>query len=52
VQEKKVWVLKFVHMDFLDKVEEITMTSLLVWYNTNSMPLAICVPPPFANAKQ
>lgn len=39
-------------MDLLDKVEEIAMTSLLVLYNTNPMPFAICVPFPPTNAKQ
>jgi hypothetical protein len=28
-------------MDFFDKVEDITMMSLLILYNTNPMPLAI-----------
>lgn len=39
-------------MDFIDKVKEITMTSLLVLYNTNPVPLAICASPLFANAEQ
>jgi len=39
-------------MDLLDKVEEIPMTSLLVLYNTNPVPLVICSPPPFANVEQ
>jgi hypothetical protein len=39
-------------MDLLNKVEEIAMTSLLVMYNINLMPLAICVPPLLANIEQ
>jgi hypothetical protein len=44
VHEKKVWVLEFIPMDLLDKVEEITMTSLSIMYNKNPMSLAICNP--------
>jgi hypothetical protein len=43
VKEKKVRVFELVAMDFLDKVEEIAMTSLLVSYNINPMPLVVCV---------
>jgi len=39
-------------MDLLDKVEEITMTSLSILYNTNPVPLAICVTTPFPNPEQ
>ncbi len=39
-------------MDFIDKVKEIAMTSLLVLYNTNLVPLAICASPSLANAEQ
>jgi len=52
VQEKKVWVLELVPMDLLDKVEEIAMTRLLVLYNTNLLPHAICVLPPLVNPRQ
>jgi hypothetical protein len=39
-------------MDLLDKAKEITMTSLLVLYNINLVPLAICVSPSPTNAEQ
>jgi hypothetical protein len=39
-------------MDFIDKVKEIAMISLLVLYNTNLVPLVICVLPSLANAEQ
>jgi hypothetical protein len=42
LQKKKVQVLRLVPMDLLDKVKKIAMTSLLILYNTNPMPLAIC----------
>jgi hypothetical protein len=52
VKEKKVWVLEFIPMDLFNKVEEIAMISLSILYNTNSLPLAICVLPLLANLKQ
>jgi hypothetical protein len=52
LQEKKVLVLKLVLMDLLDKLEEIAMISLLVLYNTNLVPFAICASPPPANYEQ
>jgi hypothetical protein len=39
-------------MDLLDKVLKIAMTSLLILYNTNPMPLAICAPTLVINPKQ
>jgi hypothetical protein len=39
-------------MDLLDKAKEITMTSLLVLYNINLVPLAICASSLPTNAKQ
>jgi hypothetical protein len=39
-------------MDFFNKVEEIAMTNILVLYNTNLVPLAICVQPLLANLEQ
>jgi hypothetical protein len=39
-------------MDLLDKAEEIAMISLLVLYNTNLVPFAICALPPLADYKQ
>jgi hypothetical protein len=39
-------------MDLLDKAKEITMTSLLVLYNINLVPLAICASSSPTNAKQ
>lgn len=47
-----VQVLELVPMDLFDKVEKIAMTSLLVLYNTNPVPLAICVLPPPGETKQ
>jgi hypothetical protein len=52
VQEKKIWVLELVLMDLLDKVEEISMTNLLILYNTYPAPLAICAPTPVVDPKQ
>jgi hypothetical protein len=52
VQEEKVQVLELIPMDLLNKAEEIIMTSLLVLYNTNPMPLAICSLPSPTNPKQ
>jgi hypothetical protein len=52
VQEKKVQVLKLIPIDLLNKVKEITMTSLLILYNTNLMPLMIYVLPPPIKPKQ
>jgi len=51
LQEKKVF-LKLVLMDLLNKVEEITMISPLILYNTNLVPLAICGLPPVVNPEQ
>ncbi len=45
-------VLKLVPMDLFDKVEEIAMISLLVLYNTNLVPFAICASPPPADYEQ
>jgi hypothetical protein len=39
-------------MDLLDKVEETTMTSVLVLYNTNLVSFAICAPLPPTNVEQ
>jgi hypothetical protein len=39
-------------MDLLDKAKKIAMTSLLILYNTNPMPLAICAPTLATNPKQ
>ncbi len=39
-------------MDLLDKVEEIAMTSLLVLYNTNLVPLVICALAPPIDLEQ
>jgi hypothetical protein len=52
VQEKKVQVLKLIPIDLLNKVKEITMTSLLILYNTNLMPLMIYALPPPIKPKQ
>jgi hypothetical protein len=52
VKEKKVWVLELIPMDLLNKVEEIAMISPSVLYNTNLVPLAICVSPLLANLEQ
>ncbi len=52
MQKKKVWVLELILMDLFDKAEEIAMTNISILYNTNPMPFAICVSPPFANLKQ
>jgi hypothetical protein len=52
VKEKKVQVLELIPMDFFNKVEEIAMTNILVLYNTNLVPLAICVQPLLANLEQ
>jgi hypothetical protein len=52
VQEKKVRVLEFIPLNLLNKVEEIAITSLLVMYNTNPMPHAICALSSPTNVKQ
>jgi hypothetical protein len=39
-------------MDLFHKADKIVMTSLFVLYNTNPMPLVICVPPPLKEPKQ
>jgi hypothetical protein len=39
-------------MDLLDKVKKIAMTSLLILYNTNPVPLAICVSIPVVDFEQ
>jgi hypothetical protein len=39
-------------MDLLDKAKEIAMTSLLILYNTNLVPLAICAPTLATNLEQ
>ncbi len=52
MQEKKVRVLELIPMDLLDKVEEIAMTSLLVLYNTNLVPLVIYAMPPLLDPEQ
>jgi len=52
MQEKKVRVLELIPMDLLNKVEEIAMTSLLVLYNTNWVPLVIYVLPPHVDPEQ
>jgi hypothetical protein len=39
-------------MDLLNKVEEITMTNLSILYNTNLVPLVICVLPPLGELEQ
>ncbi len=52
MQEKKIQVLELVPMDLLDKIEKIAMTSLLILYNTNLMPLVICVPTTATNLEQ
>jgi hypothetical protein len=46
VQEKKVKVLELIPMDLFNKAKEIAMTNPLILYNTNLVPLAICVSPP------
>jgi hypothetical protein len=38
-------------MDLLDKAEKITMMSLLILYNANPVPFAICVLPPLGETK-
>jgi hypothetical protein len=45
MQEKKVRVFEFIPMDLFDKAKEIAMTSILVLYNTNLGPFAICAMP-------
>ncbi len=52
VQNKKVEVLELVPMDLLNKAKEIAMMNQLVLYNTNPMPLVICVPPPLGEHEQ
>jgi len=52
LQEKKVQVHELVPMALLDKAEEIVMISLLVLYNTNPVPLAICALPPPVDVEQ
>jgi hypothetical protein len=52
LQKKKVWVLGLVPMDLFDKVEKITMISLLILYNTNLIPFAICAQTPLVDPKQ
>lgn len=49
---KKVRVFELVPMDLLDKAKEITMTSLLVLYDINLVPLAICASFLPTNAEQ
>jgi hypothetical protein len=39
-------------MDLLNKAKEITMTNLLILYNTNLVPLAIRVSPPLGEFEQ
>jgi hypothetical protein len=39
-------------MDLFNKIEDITITSLLIFNNTNSMPLVICGLPLVVNPKQ
>jgi hypothetical protein len=39
-------------MDLFNKVEEIAMINLSVLYNTNPMPLAICVLPSLVDPEQ
>jgi hypothetical protein len=46
MQENKVKVFELVLMDLLNNALENAMTSLFVLYNTNPVPLTICVQPP------
>jgi len=46
MQENKAKVLELVLMDLFGNVVENAMTSLSVLYNTNPVPLMICVQPP------
>ncbi len=52
MQEKKVKVFELIPMDLLNKAKEITMTNLLILYNTNLVPLAIRVSPPLGEFEQ
>ncbi len=52
MQKKKVQFFELVPMDLLDKAKEIIMTSLLILYNTNLVPFAICAPPPPIDVEQ
>jgi hypothetical protein len=52
MEEKKVWVFELVPINLFDKAKEITMTNLLILYNTNLVPLVICALPPPRKPKQ
>jgi hypothetical protein len=39
-------------MDLFNKAKEIAMTNLLILYNMNLVPLAICVSPPSRELEQ
>jgi hypothetical protein len=44
LQEKTNKVFQLIPMDLFDKAKNITMISLSILYNTNLVPLAICLP--------
>jgi hypothetical protein len=52
VHEKKVQVFELIPMDLLDKAKEITMMNLSILYNTNPVPLTICVAPLLGKPEQ
>ncbi len=52
LQEKKVQVFELIPMDLLDKPKKMIMTSLLILYNPNLVPLVFFASTPFANPEQ
>lgn len=50
--EEKNWVFELIPMHLLDEVEKIAMISLLILYNTNQVPFAICALTLIVNLEQ